>query len=76
MFPLYPPDDPYLFQITLFDWPLSLHWYGVLIMSGALLAASSAARRATCRRFDPNHGSLPFRAGSPAALAPGGTPPL
>ena len=55
MFPLYPPDDPYLFQITLFGWPLSVRWYGVLIMGGALLAAGIAARRASRRGFDPDH---------------------
>lgn len=55
MFPLYPPDDPYLLQITLFGWPLSVRWYGVLIIGGALLAASITARRATRRGFDPDH---------------------
>ncbi|HMQ29436.1 MAG TPA: prolipoprotein diacylglyceryl transferase [Chloroflexaceae bacterium] len=42
-------------QITLFGWPLSVRWYGVLIIGGALLAASITARRATRRGFDPDH---------------------
>ena len=55
MFPLYPPDDPYLFQTTLFGLPLAVRWYGVLIIGGALLAATIAARRAARRGFDPDH---------------------
>lgn len=52
---LYPPDDPFLFQITLFGLPLAVRWYGAIIMSGALFAAWLASRRAVGRGFDPDH---------------------
>ncbi len=52
---LYPPDDPFLFQITLFGLPLAVRWYGAIIMSGALFAAWLASRRAVLRGFDPDH---------------------
>ena len=52
---LYPPDDPYLLSFTLFGLPLSVRWYGVIIMAGALLAATIAARRAAARGIDPDH---------------------
>ncbi len=55
MFPLYPPDDPYLFQITLLSWSLSVRWYGALSIDGALLAAMLAAHREARRGFDPDH---------------------
>jgi phosphatidylglycerol---prolipoprotein diacylglyceryl transferase len=56
MFPLYPPDDPYLFQLTLFGLPIAVRWYGVLIMAGALLAARIAVSRARQRGYDnPDH---------------------
>jgi phosphatidylglycerol:prolipoprotein diacylglycerol transferase len=50
-----PPTSPYLLD-ALFGLPwLSVRWYGVLIMGGALLAALLAARRARARGFDPDH---------------------
>lgn len=52
---LYPPDDPFLFQLTLFGLPIVVRWYGVIIMSGALFAAWLASRRAVERGFDPDH---------------------
>jgi phosphatidylglycerol:prolipoprotein diacylglycerol transferase len=52
---LYPPDDPYLLQLTLFGLPLAVRWYGVLIMAGALLAANIATRRAVARGYNPDH---------------------
>jgi phosphatidylglycerol---prolipoprotein diacylglyceryl transferase len=52
---LYPPDDPYLISFTLFGLPLSVRWYGVIIMAGALIAANIAARRAKARGIDPDH---------------------
>jgi phosphatidylglycerol---prolipoprotein diacylglyceryl transferase len=52
---LYPPDDPYFLSFTLGGVPLSVRWYGVIIMAGALLAANLAARRAAGRNIDPEH---------------------
>ena len=52
---LYPPDDPFLFSINLFGLPIAVRWYGVIIMSGALLAAYIATRRASARGYDPDH---------------------
>lgn len=52
---LYPPDDPFLFNITLFGIPIAVRWYGVIIMSGALLAAYFSTRRAANRGYDPDH---------------------
>lgn len=52
---LYPPDDPYLFRVVFFGIPLEVRWYGVLIMSGALLAGWLVARRARWRGYDPDH---------------------
>jgi phosphatidylglycerol:prolipoprotein diacylglycerol transferase len=50
-----PPTGPYLIH-ELFGLPwLSVRWYGVLIMGGALLAALLAARRAGARGRDPEH---------------------
>lgn len=52
---LYPPDDPFFINTTIFGIPLVVHWYGVIIISGALLAAWVCARRAQRRGFDPDH---------------------
>ncbi len=52
---LYPPDDPFLLSFTLFGLPIAVRWYGVIIMSGALLAAYLSARRAVDRGYDPDH---------------------
>lgn len=52
---LYPPDDPFLLNFTLFGLPIAVRWYGVIIMSGALLAAYLSARRAAERGYDPDH---------------------
>jgi phosphatidylglycerol:prolipoprotein diacylglycerol transferase len=52
---LYPPDDPFLFSINLFGLPIAVRWYGAIIMAGALIAATLAARRAAARGFDPDH---------------------
>ncbi|PDW04363.1 prolipoprotein diacylglyceryl transferase [Candidatus Viridilinea mediisalina] len=52
---LYPPDDPYLVNFTLFGLPIAVRWYGVLIMSGALIAAYLASGRALRRGYDPEH---------------------
>jgi phosphatidylglycerol:prolipoprotein diacylglycerol transferase len=49
---LYPPDDPFLINTTLFGLPIQVRWYGVIIMVGALLAAMLAARRARARGYD------------------------
>ncbi|MBC8077239.1 MAG: prolipoprotein diacylglyceryl transferase [Chloroflexales bacterium] len=52
---LHPPTDPYLFY-QLFGIPfLTVHWYGVIIMSGAALAAWMVARRAKSLGYDPEH---------------------
>jgi phosphatidylglycerol:prolipoprotein diacylglycerol transferase len=51
----YPPDDPILFSFNLFGLPLTVRWYGAIIMAGALLAAYIAARRAKARGYDPDH---------------------
>lgn len=52
---LYPPDDPFLINTVIFGIPLVVRWYGVLIVSGALLAGYVAARRAQARSEDPEH---------------------
>jgi phosphatidylglycerol---prolipoprotein diacylglyceryl transferase len=52
---LYPPDDPFLFSFNLFGLPIAVRWYGAIIMAGALLAATIAARRAAARGYDPDH---------------------
>lgn len=52
---LYPPFGPYLINTELFGIPIAVRWYGVLIMTGALLAAWLAGRRAQRRGFDPEH---------------------
>lgn len=52
---LYPPDDPFLINTTIFGIPLVVRWYGVLIVSGAILAGYVAAHRARVRGQDPEH---------------------
>lgn len=52
---LFPPDDPYLIYTVIFGFPLVVRWYGVLIMSGAVVAAYLAGRRALARGIDPEH---------------------
>jgi phosphatidylglycerol:prolipoprotein diacylglycerol transferase len=52
---LYPPDDPFLINTTIFGLPLVVRWYGVLIVSGALLAGYVATYRARTRGEDPEH---------------------
>jgi phosphatidylglycerol---prolipoprotein diacylglyceryl transferase len=52
---LYPPDDPFLINFTLFGIPIVVRWYGALIMFGALIAAYLASRRAITRGYDPDH---------------------
>jgi phosphatidylglycerol:prolipoprotein diacylglycerol transferase len=55
MFPLRPPDDPFLINTEIFGFPLAVRWYGVLIVGGAMLAGWLAARRAERRGYDPEH---------------------
>lgn len=50
---MYPPDDRYVFY-QLFGF-LTIHWYAVCILGGAVLAAWFGARRAVLRGFDPDH---------------------
>ncbi|MCS6939102.1 MAG: prolipoprotein diacylglyceryl transferase, partial [Roseiflexus sp.] len=52
---LYPPDDPFLINTSLFGIPIVVRWYGVIIVSGALLAGWIAAKRAQRRGYDPEH---------------------
>jgi phosphatidylglycerol:prolipoprotein diacylglycerol transferase len=52
---LYPPDDPYLISTQIFGNPFAIRWYGVLIMSGVLIAGTIAAARARRRGLDPEH---------------------
>lgn len=52
---LYPPDDPFLFQIMIGSFPFALRWYGALIVGGAMIAAQWAANRASQRGHDPEH---------------------
>lgn len=52
---LYPPDDPYLFIITIWGLTLTVRWYGVIITAGALLAAYFSTHRAVARGYDPDH---------------------
>jgi phosphatidylglycerol---prolipoprotein diacylglyceryl transferase len=53
MFPIRPPDDPFLINTNIFGLTLQVRWYGVLIIGGAMLAAWLAARRAERRGYDP-----------------------
>jgi phosphatidylglycerol---prolipoprotein diacylglyceryl transferase len=55
MFPLYPPDDPFLINTQIFGFPLVVRWYGVLIVGGAMLAGWLSARRAERRGYNPDH---------------------
>lgn len=55
MFPLHPPGDPFLINITIFGIPLAVRWYGVLIVGGAMLAGWIAARRAEQRGYSSDH---------------------
>jgi phosphatidylglycerol:prolipoprotein diacylglycerol transferase len=52
---LYPPDDRFLFDLNAFGIPLAVHWYGVLIVAGALLGGWIASKRAAKRGYDPEH---------------------
>ncbi|GAB4180377.1 MAG: prolipoprotein diacylglyceryl transferase [Roseiflexaceae bacterium] len=52
---MYPPDDPFLLDLTGFGIPISIRWYGALIVGGAMLAAWIAGRRAAKRGYDPEH---------------------
>jgi phosphatidylglycerol:prolipoprotein diacylglycerol transferase len=52
---LYPPFGPYLFQTEVFGIPIAVRWYAIFIMSGAMLAAWLASRRAVARNIDPDH---------------------
>jgi phosphatidylglycerol:prolipoprotein diacylglycerol transferase len=50
-----PPSGPTIID-HLFGLPfLTVRWYGVLIVSGAMLAGYLAARRARARGYDPEH---------------------
>ena len=50
---MYPPDDPYLvFQLFGI---LTIRWYAVCILGGALLAAWFGARRVAARGYNPEH---------------------
>lgn len=50
-----PPTGPYLVEHLFGLAFLSIRWYGVLIMGGALLATLLAARRARMRGINPDH---------------------
>ncbi len=50
---MHPPDDRYVIY-QLFGL-LTIHWYAVCILSGAILAAWFGARRAAARGHDPEH---------------------
>ena len=50
---MYPPDDPFLIN-QLFGF-LSIRWYAVFILGGALFAAWVGARRAEQRGYHPDH---------------------
>src|SRR5579859_5036842 len=55
MIPIHPPTGPFLINTTLFGIPIIVHWYGVLIVGGAILAGWMSARRARQRGYDPEH---------------------
>ena len=55
MIGLYPPDDSFLINTTIFGIPLVVRWYGVIIVGGAMLAGRSAAGRAERRGYNPEH---------------------
>lgn len=50
---MYPPDDPFVVN-QLFG-VLSVRWYAVAILGGAILAAWFGARRAVLRGYHPDH---------------------
>ncbi len=50
---MHPPDDPYVI-LHLFGF-LTIRWYAVCILGGALLAAWFGARRAANRGYNPEH---------------------
>lgn len=50
---MYPPDDPFLFY-RLFGF-LTIRWYAVFILGGALIAAWVGARRMERRGYNPEH---------------------
>jgi phosphatidylglycerol---prolipoprotein diacylglyceryl transferase len=52
---LYPPDDPFLINTVIFGVPLVVRWYGVLIVSGVMLAGYVASNRANERGENPEH---------------------
>ncbi len=52
---LYPPDDPFLINTLIFGLPLMVRWYGVIIMTGVVVAASWAGRRAQERGIAADH---------------------
>ncbi len=45
---MYPPVDPVIFQIG----PLAMRWYGILVVSGILIAAAVASRYVRDRGYD------------------------
>lgn len=50
---MYPPDDRFVvYQLFGF---LTIYWYAVMILSGAVLAAWFGARRGTLRGYHPDH---------------------
>jgi phosphatidylglycerol:prolipoprotein diacylglycerol transferase len=50
---MYPPDDQYLIE-QLFGL-ISIRWYAICILGGAILAAWFGARRVAARGYDPEH---------------------
>jgi phosphatidylglycerol:prolipoprotein diacylglycerol transferase len=52
---LYPPTGPFLLDLHAYGIPLAIRWYGVLIVSGAMIGGWFAARRASERGQDPEH---------------------
>ncbi len=52
---LYPPDDRILLSFQLFSLTLTIRWYGALIVTGAMLGAWVASRRAERQGLDSEH---------------------
>ena len=50
-----PPFGPYLFEHLFGLSFLTVRWYGVIIVGGAIVAGCLAARRASARQIDPEH---------------------
>ncbi len=50
---LYPPFGPIALDLTGLGLPIVVHWYGVILMSGAMLAGYLSSRRAAARGEDP-----------------------